>query len=126
MTMSKIFAAWMYFGLVGAFLFILIQLVLIVDFVHGLAERWVDYYEETDSKKVYAGWFFHFFFSSRSQCWAAQFSYFQLWQLNLIDCRAIFLCWLFISSSACVHIPDLRSGSGWNHRHVHHLRKGKA
>jgi hypothetical protein len=29
-------------GLIGAFLFVLIQLVLIIDFAHGWAESWVD------------------------------------------------------------------------------------
>ncbi len=43
---------WMYFGLVGGFLFILIQLVLVVDFAHRWAESWVEKYEETSSK----GW----------------------------------------------------------------------
>src|SRR3569832_957672 len=51
----KFFAAWMYIGLLGAFLFILIQLVLIIDFVHGLAESWVDHYEQTESRQCYAG-----------------------------------------------------------------------
>ena len=41
---------WMYFGFIGAFLFILIQLVLIVDFAHSWAEAWVGNYEETDAK----------------------------------------------------------------------------
>lgn len=43
---------WMYFGMIGGFLFILIQLVLIIDFAHSWAEAWVDKYEETESK----GW----------------------------------------------------------------------
>ena len=41
---------WMYFGLIGGFCFILIQLVLVVDFAHRWAESWVDKYEETSSK----------------------------------------------------------------------------
>lgn len=45
---------WMYFGMIGGFLFILIQLILIVDFAHTLAETWVGNYEETDSR----GWYF--------------------------------------------------------------------
>jgi hypothetical protein len=44
---------WMYFGLIGGFLFILIQLVLIIDFAHSWAESWVANYEETESK----GWY---------------------------------------------------------------------
>lgn len=43
----------MYFGMIGGFLFILIQLILIVDFAHSLAETWVGNYEETESK----GWY---------------------------------------------------------------------
>ncbi|RUS83458.1 hypothetical protein EGW08_008774 [Elysia chlorotica] len=49
---------WMVIGMMGAFLFILIQLVLIVDFAHGWAENWVDKYEETESKAYYVGLFF--------------------------------------------------------------------
>ena len=41
---------WMYFGLIGGFLFILIQLVLVVDFAHRWAESWVDKCEESNSK----------------------------------------------------------------------------
>ena len=43
---------WMYFGLIGGFLFIIIQLILIIDFAHSWAEKWVGNYEETESK----GW----------------------------------------------------------------------
>ncbi|XP_075236771.1 putative serine incorporator isoform X2 [Lycorma delicatula] len=45
---------WMYFGMAGGFVFIVIQLILIVDFAHSWAESWVGYYEETESKKWYA------------------------------------------------------------------------
>ena len=40
----------MYFGMIGGFLFILIQLVLIIDFAHSWAEAWVGNYEESESK----------------------------------------------------------------------------
>ncbi|KAI4464280.1 serine incorporator [Holotrichia oblita] len=45
---------WMYFGMIGGFFYILIQLILIVDFAHSWAESWVGKYEETESK----GWYF--------------------------------------------------------------------
>lgn len=45
---------WMYFGMIGGFLFIIVQLILIVDFAHSWAEAWVGNYEETESK----GWYF--------------------------------------------------------------------
>ncbi|CAH1977403.1 unnamed protein product [Acanthoscelides obtectus] len=44
---------WMYFGMIGGFAFIMIQLILIVDFAHSWAEAWVGNYEETESKKWY-------------------------------------------------------------------------
>lgn len=43
---------WMWIGMIGGLAFILIQLVLIVDFAHNWAEAWVGNYEETESK----GW----------------------------------------------------------------------
>ena len=43
---------WMWFGLIGGFLFILIQLVLIIDFAHSWAEAWYGNYQEDESK----GW----------------------------------------------------------------------
>jgi len=43
---------WMYFGIIGGFLFILIQLVLIIDFAHSWAEAWISNLEESDHK----GW----------------------------------------------------------------------
>ncbi|KAF7285000.1 serine incorporator TMS1 isoform X2 [Rhynchophorus ferrugineus] len=45
---------WMWFGIIGGLLFILIQLILIIDFAHSWAEAWVTNYEETESK----GWYF--------------------------------------------------------------------
>jgi len=51
---------WMYFGLVGGFLFILIQLVFIIDFAHSWAEAWYGNYEEDESK----GWLAAFFTST--------------------------------------------------------------
>jgi len=45
----------MWIGLTGGFIFILIQLILIVDFAHGLAKTWVTSYEEEESRACYAG-----------------------------------------------------------------------
>lgn len=50
-----IIAAWMVIGLIGAFIFIFIQLILLIDFAHGWAENWVGQYEETGSKTYYVG-----------------------------------------------------------------------
>ena len=50
-----IISAWMVIGMIGAFLFILIQLVLIVDFAHAWNEKWIGKYEDTQSKAWLAG-----------------------------------------------------------------------
>lgn len=49
---------WMYFGLIGGFLFILIQLILVIDFAHRWAESWVEKYEDTNSKSWYCALIF--------------------------------------------------------------------
>jgi len=41
--------------MIGSFLFLLIQLVLIVDFAHAWNEKWVGKYEDTQSKSWLAG-----------------------------------------------------------------------
>ncbi|CAG2103228.1 unnamed protein product [Medioppia subpectinata] len=46
---------WKYFGLIGGFLFILIQLILIIDFAHSWAENWVSKLEDSGSKWYYYG-----------------------------------------------------------------------
>jgi len=45
-------SVWMYFGMLGGFLFIIIQLILIIDFAHSWADAWVGNFEQTGSK----GW----------------------------------------------------------------------
>ncbi|XP_069333683.1 serine incorporator 2 isoform X2 [Eulemur rufifrons] len=58
---------WFYFGVVGSFLFILIQLVLLIDFAHSWNQRWLCRAEERDSRAWYAGlFFFTFLFYSLS------------------------------------------------------------
>lgn len=46
---------WFYFGVVGSFLFILIQLLLFIDFAHSWNQRWLSKAEECDSRAWYAG-----------------------------------------------------------------------
>jgi len=41
---------WMYFGMIGGFAFIVIQLILIIDFAHSWAEAWVGNYEEDGAR----------------------------------------------------------------------------
>lgn len=48
-------AVWFCFGVVGSFLFILIQLVLLVDFSHSWNQQWLGKAEECDSRAWYAG-----------------------------------------------------------------------
>ena len=45
----------MYIGMIGGFLFILIQLILLIDLAHGWAENWIGKYEDTDNKAYYYG-----------------------------------------------------------------------
>uniref|UniRef100_A0A915BSY6 Serine incorporator 3 n=2 Tax=Ascarididae TaxID=6250 RepID=A0A915BSY6_PARUN len=45
----------MWIGLLGGFVFILLQLILIVDFAHSLAENWMEKYEENESRACYCG-----------------------------------------------------------------------
>lgn len=45
----------MWVGMIGGFLFILIQLILIVDFAHGIAQSWVESYEEDESRGCFFG-----------------------------------------------------------------------
>ncbi|KAJ8334834.1 hypothetical protein SKAU_G00404730 [Synaphobranchus kaupii] len=49
---------WFYFGVVGSFIFILIQLVLLVDFAHSWNESWVSKAEEGNSKCWFGGLLF--------------------------------------------------------------------
>lgn len=44
---------WRYFGIIGSFLFILIQLILIIDFAHSWNESWKAKMDDSESK----GWF---------------------------------------------------------------------
>ncbi|XP_070534639.1 serine incorporator 1-like isoform X2 [Ptychodera flava] len=46
--------AWMVIGLIGAFIFIIIQLVLLIDFAHTWNESWVSKMEDGENK----GWYF--------------------------------------------------------------------
>lgn len=45
----------MVIGMIGAFLFIIIQLILLVDFAHSWNENWIRRHEESDSKIWFIG-----------------------------------------------------------------------
>lgn len=47
--------AWFVIGICGAAVFILIQLVLLVDFAHSWNESWVERMDEGNPKCWYAG-----------------------------------------------------------------------
>ncbi|CAB1350930.1 unnamed protein product, partial [Coregonus sp. 'balchen'] len=46
---------WFYFGVVGSFIFIIIQLILLVDFSHTWNQSWLENAEEGNSKCWFAG-----------------------------------------------------------------------
>ncbi|XP_053124864.1 serine incorporator 2 isoform X2 [Hemicordylus capensis] len=54
-------SVWFYFGVVGSFLFILIQLILLIDFAHSWSQNWLHSADEGNSKSWYAGLFFFTF-----------------------------------------------------------------
>ncbi|KAJ1189656.1 hypothetical protein NDU88_006400 [Pleurodeles waltl] len=45
---------WYYFGMVGGFFFILVQLILLIDFAHSWSQAWLDRAEEGNTKCWYA------------------------------------------------------------------------
>ncbi|XP_029298448.1 serine incorporator 2 [Cottoperca gobio] len=45
---------WFYFGMVGSFFFIIIQLILLVDFAHSWSQSWLEKAEEGNSKFWFA------------------------------------------------------------------------
>ena len=45
--------AWMIVGLIGGFLFILVQLILLVDFAHTWNKSWVQRMEEDEGTRCY-------------------------------------------------------------------------
>ncbi|MBV96825.1 Serine incorporator 2, partial [Eschrichtius robustus] len=49
---------WFYFGVAGSFIFLLVQLLLLIDFAHSWNQRWLNKAEKSDSRAWYAGLFF--------------------------------------------------------------------
>ncbi|XP_068023557.1 serine incorporator 2 [Melanerpes formicivorus] len=47
-------SVWFYFGVVGSFLFILVQLVLLIDFAHSWSQLWLRNADESNAKGWYA------------------------------------------------------------------------
>lgn len=67
-TLSFSAIVWFYIGMAGAFCFILIQLVLLIDFAHSWNESWVEKMEEGNSRCWYAGRGLDVSFSLRIPC----------------------------------------------------------
>ncbi|XP_068737413.1 probable serine incorporator [Montipora capricornis] len=45
--------AWLYIGMIGGYAFILLQLILLIDFAYNWSESWVEKYETTGNKRWY-------------------------------------------------------------------------
>lgn len=54
-VIRRVFAVWYYFGAIGSFIFILMQLILLVDFAHTWNQNWVENAENGNGKCWYAG-----------------------------------------------------------------------
>lgn len=44
---------WLYIGMIGGYIFILLQLILLIDFAYNWSESWVEKYETTGNKRWY-------------------------------------------------------------------------
>ena len=54
-TTAEFFNTWLIFGMIGEFLFTIIQLVMLIDFAHGWNGSWIDSHEKDDNKSYYVG-----------------------------------------------------------------------
>ncbi len=52
----------LYFGIIGGFLFIIIQLILLIDFIHAWNEKWVEKFENGQKEYYYGLLIFTGFF----------------------------------------------------------------
>lgn len=52
---------WFYFGVVGSFIFIVIQLILLIDFAYNWNKAWLENAEEGNRKCWFAGVLFALF-----------------------------------------------------------------
>jgi len=87
---NAFFRYWVWFSLVGAAIFLLIQLVLLIDFAHSWSESWVSKMEDSEDPR---GWYgllvgstfvlyslaftlivlLYYFFSDNGECWLNSF-----------------------------------------------------
>lgn len=109
---------WRVFGMIGGFLFILIQLILIVDFAHSWAENWVEKLEETESRCYYCGLIFFTLLSYIASITAVilLFSYYTSdahcgWQKFFISSNLV-LCFILSVLSILPRIQESQPRSG--------------
>ena len=87
---------WFYFGAVGSFIFIIIQLILLIDFAYSWNKVWVENAEDGENKGWFAGtrltitWFF----------FILNVIYYLTLQLLLVD--------FYIDGFAFIEVSDLQ------------------
>lgn len=116
----SICSVWYYFGMVGSFIFIIIQLVLLVDFAHSWNQSWLEKAENGNSKCWYAGTVERQ--HTLTLCLQAQFKLLPLYNgppqiieqkltvSKIFLCVKLALCLCFPHSSVVFHHHSLRLG----------------
>lgn len=100
-----LYKVWFYFGIVGSFMFILIQLILLIDFAHSWNEVWVRNAEEGNGKCWY--------FSKGLILFNYKKKILFLWLLFLgytYTCGLIWVWGLFVYRSPLLYHPALCPG----------------
>ncbi|KAL7981236.1 hypothetical protein Chor_005470 [Crotalus horridus] len=87
-------SVWFCFGVVGSFLFVLIQLILLIDFAHSWSQIWLRNADEGNSKSWYAG-----LYRAHLSIWDAQ-PHSGLLQASIITLYTMYVTW-----SALANVP---------------------